>query len=122
VRERRGHVDLAEEALGAERGSHIRPDDLDRHLAAVLQVASEVHGRHAALAEFPLDLITAGQRRAQRLRRRLHQQCSWGGARLPRYTFRREIRATTTREGSGQRMNSVVSPFGSMTFWYGVPS
>ena len=48
------------------------------------------------------------------------------GAGLPadeaRYTFRREIRATTTREGSGQRMNSVVSPFGSMTFWYGVPA
>lgn len=42
---------------------------------------------------------------------------------VPRYTiFRREIFATTTRDGSGQRMNSVVRPFGSITFWYGVPS
>jgi len=43
--------------------------------------------------------------------------------RRSRYTtFRREIFATTTRDGSGQRMNSVVRPFGSITFWYGVPS
>ena len=33
------------------------------------------------------------------------------------HTRRREIFATTTRVGSGQRMNSVVRPFGSTTFW-----
>jgi len=81
--ERRGQVDLAEEALGAERGSRIRPDDLDRHLAAVLQVASEVHGRHAARAELALNLAAAGQRRAQRFRRSVHPRCSRSSSRGP---------------------------------------
>jgi hypothetical protein len=54
--------------------------------------------------------------------RRLFHTAPWRLCLQSSYTLRREIRATTTREGSGQRMNSVVSPFGSMTFWYGVPS
>ena len=55
-----------------------------------------------------------------RFRRRIDTAPLWPGP-GPSYTLRREIFATTTRDGSGQRMNSVVRPFGSITFWYGVP-
>jgi hypothetical protein len=52
---------LAQEALGPERGSEIRPEHLDGDLAAVLQVLGQVHGSHTAATELPLDGVLIGQ-------------------------------------------------------------
>ena len=55
--EPRRDVDLAGEAVGAERGGELGPEDLHRHLALVLQVLGEEDGGHAALAELALDAV-----------------------------------------------------------------
>src|SRR5262249_58320475 len=47
--------------LGAEHGGELWPQDLDRHLAVVLEVRREVDGGHAARAELALDAIAAGE-------------------------------------------------------------
>ena len=54
-------ADLAEEALGAEAGGQLGMKHLDRDGAVVLEVAGEVHGRHAAAAQRALDGIAVGQ-------------------------------------------------------------
>ena len=56
-----GDLDLAGEALGAEGGGELGAQDLERHLAVVLQVLGEVDGGHAALAELPLDAVALGE-------------------------------------------------------------
>ena len=56
-----GRLDLAQEALGAERGAEVRMEHLDRHVAVVLEVVGEIHRRHSARAEFALDAVAAGQ-------------------------------------------------------------
>ena len=53
--ELRGGLDLAEEALGAQRGRQLGAQYFDGHLALVFQVTSEVDRGHAAGAEFVLD-------------------------------------------------------------------
>ena len=50
-------LDLAEEALGAERGGELGAEHLDGDLAVVLQVVGEVDRGHAALAELALDPV-----------------------------------------------------------------
>ena len=60
-----GDLDLAGEPLGAERGGQLGAQDLHRHLAVVLQVLGEIHGRHAALAELALDAVAGGEGRLQ---------------------------------------------------------
>ena len=57
----RRHLDLAEEALLAERGGELLPQHLERDLAVVLQVVGEIHGRHAAGAELALEAVAAGE-------------------------------------------------------------
>ncbi len=57
----RRNLDLAQKPLGAEGGSEIRPEDLHRHLAVVLEVLGEIHCRHAPSADFPLDGIAVGE-------------------------------------------------------------
>ncbi len=59
--ERRGGLDLHHEPLGADDGGELRLQDLERHLAVVLQVLGEVHGGHATLAEFALDAVAVGK-------------------------------------------------------------
>ena len=54
--------DLAQESLGADHGRQLRPQHLDRDLAIVLEVLGEVHRRHAALAQLPLDAVAVGER------------------------------------------------------------
>ena len=54
---RRG-LDLAEEPLGPDHGGEFGAKDLERDLPVVLQVVREVHGGHAAGAEFPLDTVS----------------------------------------------------------------
>jgi hypothetical protein len=59
--ERRGDLDLAQEALGTEHGCDLGPEHLDGHLATVFQVLRQVHVGHAAGAEFALDGVTTGK-------------------------------------------------------------
>jgi len=54
-------LDLAEEALGADDGGELRPEDLDGHLPVVPQVGGQVHRGHAAGAELPLDAVAVGE-------------------------------------------------------------
>ena len=60
--QRGGGLDLLHEALGAEHGGELRLEDLDRHLAVVLEVLGQIHGGHAALAQLPLDAVAVGER------------------------------------------------------------
>src|ERR1041384_5755826 len=61
VRQASGDLDLAQKPLGAEGLGHLGPQDLDRHRAVMLQVVGEEDERHAAAAQFPVDLVTVGQ-------------------------------------------------------------
>ena len=63
--ELRGDVDLAQKTFGAYCGGELRPQHLDRNRAVKLQVLGEKHARHAAVADFPVDLIAAGDGGAQ---------------------------------------------------------
>ena len=65
VLEARGDLDLPQEAVGADRRGQLRPEHLERHVAAVLEIFGEVDRRHAPRAEFPLDAIPAGEGRIQ---------------------------------------------------------
>src|SRR4051794_30932793 len=51
----RRDLDLGDEALGAEHGTELRVEDLERHLAIVLEIAGEVDGGHASGADLPGD-------------------------------------------------------------------
>ena len=39
----------------------LRTEHLDRHLAVVLEVLGEIHGRHTALTQLPLDPVAVGE-------------------------------------------------------------
>ena len=56
-----GELDLALEALGAERGGELGVQDLERDRAVVLQVLREVDRGHAPTAERALDRVAVGQ-------------------------------------------------------------
>ena len=56
-----GEPDFIEKPLSAEHGADVRPQHLDRHLAIVLRVAREVHGRHPTLADHPLDGVAVAE-------------------------------------------------------------
>ena len=53
-----GDLDLAQEALHAERGTELRVQDLDRHFPMVSEVFGDVDGRHAAPAKLALEPVT----------------------------------------------------------------
>jgi hypothetical protein len=59
VIERRGDPDLAGEPVGAEQRSELGPEDLDRHLAVMLEIVRQVDGRHPAPAELALEGVAA---------------------------------------------------------------
>ncbi len=61
VLQRRGGRDLLDEPLGAEDGGELGLEDLERHLALVLEVLGQVHRGHAALAQLALDAVAVGQ-------------------------------------------------------------
>ena len=63
--QRRGGLDLHHEPLGAEHGGELRLQDLERDLPVVLEVVGEVHRRHPARAELPLDPVTVGEGRGE---------------------------------------------------------
>ena len=53
--------DLAEEAIGTERLGQLGAEDLERDHPVMLQVAGEIHDRHAAAAELALNAVAVGQ-------------------------------------------------------------
>src|SRR5207249_7812111 len=62
-----GEVDLAQEALGAERRGDLRAQDLDGDGAAVPEIAREVHGGHAAVPQLALERVAGGEGGAERV-------------------------------------------------------
>src|SRR2546426_681789 len=58
VRESRGDLDFAHEALGAERRGELGPQHLDRDGAMMLEIPAEVHRGHPTATEFALDRVT----------------------------------------------------------------
>ena len=67
-RRRREQLDLAGEALGAERRADLRTKHLDRDGALVANVVRQVHGRHPARSKLALERVPLGERVAQRFR------------------------------------------------------
>jgi hypothetical protein len=57
-------ADFAQEAIGADRHGQVGREHLDGDFAAVLPVVREVYPRHASAADFPVDVVSAGERRA----------------------------------------------------------
>ena len=57
----RGHLDLAEKPIGAERRGQARVQHLEGHRPPVSQVAREINRGHAPTAERSLDRIAVRQ-------------------------------------------------------------
>ncbi len=55
-----GGLDFAKKPFGTERSGEFGMEDLDRHFPAMAKILRHVHGGHPALAELPLDPVTAG--------------------------------------------------------------
>jgi hypothetical protein len=68
VGEPRGGLDLAQEALLAERGGHLGEQDLDRDRAAVAEVLGEVDRGHGAPAELRTEIVPVGEGGPQAIR------------------------------------------------------
>ena len=60
-------LDLAEKAGDSAGPAQLRPDDLDRHVAAVSQVLRQVDRRHAARADLALESVAFSERGHQAL-------------------------------------------------------
>jgi hypothetical protein len=60
-----GDLDLAQEALGTDDGGELGVQDLDRHLAGVLQIVGQVDRGHATPAQLALKLVAVSKRHAQ---------------------------------------------------------
>ena len=58
-----GHADLAQEALGAERGGELGVEHLERDRAVVLEVVREIDRGHAAAAELALEHVAVTESR-----------------------------------------------------------
>ena len=57
--EPRRHLDLAQEALGADVRRDLGTEHLERNRAVVAKVVGEEHDRHPALAQLARDGVTA---------------------------------------------------------------
>jgi hypothetical protein len=60
-----GRLDLAQETLGTDGRGQFRPQHLDRHSAAMLDILGEVYRGHSACAELALDAVSVGERSRQ---------------------------------------------------------
>ena len=56
-----GGPDLPEEPVGPDGQGQLRTQDLEGHLAPVLEVLGEVDRGHPAGPELPLDLVPIGE-------------------------------------------------------------
>src|SRR3954447_3708576 len=56
-----GDLNLASEALRAEERAELRPENLERHLAVVLEVVGQVDGRHTAAPELAVQGVAADE-------------------------------------------------------------
>ena len=56
-----GGLDLDHEAVGAEHGHQLRLEDLDGHVAVVLEIVGQVDGGHPTRAELALDAVAVGE-------------------------------------------------------------
>ena len=56
-----GELDLGQEPLGADHGGELGAQQLERHLAVVLEVLGEVDGGHAAGADLTFDPVAVGE-------------------------------------------------------------
>ena len=63
-------LDLGYETVGTDNRSQLRPQDLQRDLALVLEVIGQVDRRHAPFAQLTLDGVTAFESGVQGGRRR----------------------------------------------------
>ena len=59
--ERGDGPDLTQEPLRTDHRGQLGPEDLDRHLALVLEVVREIHRGHTALTQLPFDAVAVGQ-------------------------------------------------------------
>ena len=75
---RAAKLDLALEALGAERGGKLGEEDLEGDGAVVAEVLGQVDDGHAAAAELALEGVAVGEGVAQAVRH------AHGGSRGPR--------------------------------------
>ena len=75
-----GELDLALEALGAERGGQLGVEHLERDRPLVLEVAGEIDGGHAPAAELALERVAVPQAFAQQ--RRVGHGARWVGRSL----------------------------------------
>lgn len=62
-----GKLDLSPEALLAQHDSQLAAEHLERYPPLVPEVASAVHGRHAAPPERALDVVAPRERLPQRV-------------------------------------------------------
>lgn len=58
----RGDLDLTQEPLDPDHRSEVGTQDLQGDWSVVLHIASEVHGRHAALTHLAVNDVPAGKR------------------------------------------------------------
>ncbi len=77
MREIGRNADLSQEALGPERGGQLGPQDLDRDLAMVLQVLSEIVRRHPASTDLVLDGVAVREGGFEAVEKLWH--CVWPG-------------------------------------------
>ena len=77
-----GDLDLTQEALGSEDGRQLGVHHLERDQPVVAHVARQIDRGHAALAEFALDLVAAGERGLELVQAVCHrvERCAYWNA------------------------------------------
>ena len=98
-----GDLDLGQEPLGAEYGAEVGAEDLERHLAVMLQVPREVYRGHSASAELAVDPVAVGQRRGQAIERLRH--------------YRLPLLSATRRRSSVIQLGDTISRKSSLSDW-----
>jgi hypothetical protein len=61
-------LDLAEETIDANRSGQLRPEHLDRDLAIMLEIVSEIDGCHPTSTELTLNRVAVSQRSFQTIK------------------------------------------------------
>src|SRR4030095_12767012 len=56
-----GGLDFPHKPVGSDDRRELRPENLYRYLPVVLEILGEIHRRHAALAQLPLDAVAVSE-------------------------------------------------------------